>query len=591
MQYMQYKEDTIMHRAASKREEGMALILAVVFLIAMGAIVAFTTTRVIGNSFQVDNHVEMENAMLGVDAGFAEVTRELDALVIAKADGVAYTALSDGLVGMPLGHNMATFPDFGDAGVVPQTFATMPNVQYIAFAYDWNGDGIDNTGSGFDDEGDYFLVRSYAQVVRGGQVGARRRVETVVRGDNVNVWQNAIFAGNGQAGNVINGNVSIHGSVHVLGDTLGAGAVALEAIDLSGTSLIHNNYDGLSADLAGRIPSLPTTLYMGEVIETLSAKLRVKNGLVGMSGSSEVGQAQVLGNAYKETMDGVYVNDGWTGNDIDASGDPQSVYSDNGWDQNYDLSGAIPFPDFADDGGKPFLTERYLEEFRHNGTPVNPGPTSHEVFIGDMTLESGGDSFYWNATTMVTGDEVIAGTPGVGAMPLQTDLDPNEFYIWFDGATNTLVTNGRIAVDGDVYLNSGNGAGNKLFDYEGKGTILAYDSAGGSSGNMNIDASLITTNFPGTNLLGLMAGGDMFIGGSAQLDMMGGFYTQGEIYVDRQSTILGTIVGSSFNMGINVPDIYQVPSVTSAWTGSQRMIGANPVLFLAPISWRELGAR
>ena len=578
-----------MKRVARNRDEGMALILAVIFLIAMGAIVAFTTTRVMGNSFQVDAQVELGNAFEGAEAGMALVREELTALLTAKSDGVAYVAANDGLVGMPLGHDMTVMPNFGDAGVVPITLTRTPNVQFIAFAYDWGTDGIDNTGSGIDDETDYFGVYSFSQSVRNGQVIASRRVETIIRSDNVNVWKNAIFAGNGQAGNVINGNVSIHGSVHVLGNNLAAGGVALEAIDLGGTSLIHNNYEGLSADLLARVPALPTTVFNGEVVDTLNGTVRVKNGLLGMSGSSEIGEVDVFGNSFKETMDGVYVTDGWTGNDIDANGDPQSVYSDNGWDESYDLGGAVPFPDYSDDGGQAFLTDSFLEDFTYAGALVNAGVATHAVYIGDITLTAGDDSFYWNATTE---ELVVAGTPGVGLMPNKADLDSNQFYMWFDSSTNTLVTNGRIAVDGNISLDSGNGANNKTFDYEGKGTLLAYDSSGGTAnGNMNVNANLLTTSFPGTNLLGLMAGSDMSIGSSSQLSMMGGFYTQGTISVNKQSTIVGTIVGNAFNMGTNVPSIFGVPAVSSAWNNNQRMIGANPVWSLNTLAWRELGAR
>jgi len=63
--------------------------------------------------------------------------------------------------------------------------------------------------------------------------------------------------------------VSIHGSVHLLGNNLPDGAGALEAIDLSGTSLIHNNYDGLSVNLANRVPPLGTRSFDGEMVETL----------------------------------------------------------------------------------------------------------------------------------------------------------------------------------------------------------------------------------------------------------------------------------------------------------------------------------
>ena len=46
------------------------------------------------------------------------------------------------------------------------------------------------------------------------------------------------------------------------------------------------------------------------------------------------------GNTIKETMDGCFVNEGWTGTSVTADGDrgdPTAVFSDNGWDATYDL--------------------------------------------------------------------------------------------------------------------------------------------------------------------------------------------------------------------------------------------------------------
>jgi hypothetical protein len=69
---------------------------------------------------------------------------------------------------------------------------------------------------------------------------------------------------------------------------------------------------------------------------------------------------------------------------------------------------------------------------------------------------------------------------------------------------------------------------------------------------------------------------------------MGGFYAQDGVIVDKQSTIMGTIVGNYFDMGTNVPKIFQVPELANQWTEIMRMIGSDPVLFLSPVSWREL---
>ena len=85
-----------------------------------------------------------------------------------------------------------------------------------------------------------------------------------------------------------------------------------------------------------------------------------------------------------------------------------------------------------------------------------------------------------------------------------------------------------------------------------------------------------------------MAENDLALGDTAQIEIMGGFYAQDTIEIDRQTTFIGTVVAESFNMGGQVPDIYQVPALTQAWAAELRMIGADPVLALQPLSWREL---
>lgn len=561
-----------------KRNEGMALMISMIFLVAMGLLATYITSRVINNARHVDKYIDFSNAFEGVEAAFAQAEAEVN---MADQPGMLPEEI-DGLVGIdPAYDPNGPIPQFGMPLINPLNITSRPEVQYFVYTFNWATDGIDNNGDGQIDLGPeatgYYSMYAFSRVARNNNASAFRTAEQVVQAVNVNVWQNSIFAGAGQGGNLINGNVSIHGSVHLLGDALGAGGVALAAMDLAGTSLIHNNYEGLSNALRAAIPPLPTTTFDGEVIETLNASLRVRNGLVGMSGNSEVGETHVFGNAYKETMDGVYVSDGWTGTDVDVNGDPQSVNSDNGWDEGYDLGNAVEFPTYADDGDDDHLAY-YLE--------LDPDPNVglQQIYQGDMTIQNGSGSFYWNATT---GTEVVAGSPGDGTMPQQADLNTDEFYVWFDDNTNILVINGRVPVNGDINMLRGNGGPNGTFNYEGKGSMLAYNGGGGGAGNIQLDASLITDDFP-TNAIGLQAEADLLLGGSAQMDIMGGFYAQNRVAVDRQTTILGTIVGDRFDMGINVPDIYQVPALGSAWSPQSRMIGSNPVLFLFPVSWREM---
>ena len=223
----------------------------------------------------------------------------------------------------------------------------------------------------------------------GATVSRTVKVVLTTNQENVSVWNNVIFGGVGQACRSINGNVVIRGSVHLLGDgedftdvdgdgrwddnesytdsnhngqydlgepyadTDGDGhrdarepfvdangngtrdpalTVTDMAEEISGTANVGNNYNGMPADLRALLPALDQVSYGGELVDSLDAKLRVKHGKVNISGSASVGDPNAPGNSTKETMDGVYVSDGFGGNK-----GADSVYSDNGTTKGYDL--------------------------------------------------------------------------------------------------------------------------------------------------------------------------------------------------------------------------------------------------------------
>lgn len=553
------------------------MILALIFLIGMAILVTAMADRTLNQANHVTAYVEFLDTLQGLESGFSMAQAEL------MGEAGSGPSDQDGFVGVdPTYLLMGPSPTFGHALVSPVELTSMPGTEFFAISYDWSADGLDNNGDGnVDDatESDYFSILAGAR----GEGGTVRRAEVILNGANVNVWQNAIFAGGRQAGNLINGNVSVHGSVHLLGDNLLAGDIAMS---LSGTSGVYNNYDGLPAALEDRIPALDTTVVEGETVETLKAKLRVKNGLVGLSGTSTIGEPQQMANASKEMMKGIYVTDGWTGNQLDAEGNPQQAYSDNGFNEPYDLSGAVPFPTFTDDGGADYL-QYYLEK------DADPAVGLQEVHIGDIAVTAN-NNYFWNATT---GAEAVNTAVGQLNMPNLIDLDYDEYFVWFDATSNLMVINGRVPVDGNVSFDKGNG-NDKTIYYTGKGTILAFDADGsGNGGNVAVYVHLLTQNsdgtttnsFPTNSLIGLMAGGDMVIGSTSQLQVMGGFYAQGLITVNKQTIITGTLVGNDFDMGMNVPEIYQVPLLADEWLEYMRMIGAQPVQYFERVAWRELG--
>jgi len=575
-----------MSKSNSGSNEGMALIVAMIFLVVMGLTATFAASRTMNNTRQVNHYVDYHNAFEGVEAGLGYAIVELSNL----GAGAEAPPESDGLVGVNPNFDFKTGnPTFGSAFVTPLRLSTRPEVEFFAYSLEWAKDGIDNNGDGQIDTGPeasgaYYSVHSFGRVNYSGNVSAVRSAEAVFQAGDLSIWNNAIFAGKGQAGLLINGNVSIHGSVHLLGDDVGAGGIAI-AIDMSGSSGIYNNYFNLSADLLNRIPALEQRMFEGALVDTLNATLRVQNGMVSMSGSNTIGQAPDP-DSNKETLDGVYINDQWTGGSLDGNGDPTSVYSDNGWEADYDMRFYLSYPTYADDDGLDHLAQ-YLE------TNTNANEGFQAVHVGDMTINVG-QSYYWNATT---GGEVIAGVPGDGQMPMQAELNPDEFYVWYDSEAKLMVINGRIAVDGNVAFSLPEVGSDQTINYTGKGTILAYDSLGGNvGGNVSIAADLVTVNpdgtealsFPGNNLLGVMAAGDMFIGPTSQLDIMGGFYAQGTISINKQTRILGTIVADSFDLGQNIPKIYEIPGLINAWAPQMRMVGgAEPGQVLFPVSWRE----
>jgi len=549
-------------------EQGMALLLATILV----AIAIFTLgavmVGVVSERNQVERFENYEECMYGIESALAMGQNSLE-----NGNG--------GFVGIDpsQGFNPLATDPFSEPGVAPVTMTTMPGLEFMSFGVNWLTDGVDNNGDGtmdLVDEAGFFTLYAYAR-----QGSIVRRVEVILEGQDFSVWRNAIFAGVGQAGGLINGNVSIHGSVHLLGDAVLPGGQSLTALDMSGNSLIHNNYVGLPANLAARVPPLETVVVDGETVETLEAVLRVKNGMVGLSGSSEIGSPHTTGNTVKETMDGTYVTDGWTGNQC-PGGVPGPVYSDNGHTESYDLGDMVPMPMLQDDWREPGTGARVWDASRNQwythedyfrevlvGDPANP---TDGLINGNVTIHAKNSNYYYNASN--PGDTNPA------------NRQPTDDYIYFDKNSNVMEINGQIYINGKLTLV---GQGNdKTINYTGRGAILV-------NGDAAIDVNLFSVNsngttalsYPAANCFGIMTAGDLTVGSASQLDIMGAFYAQGTVESAKQTITMGTFVGSYFDMGNQVPDIFQVP--TLADNLPYGMIGNYPIMVLGQVSWRELG--
>ncbi len=371
----------------------------------------------------------------------------------------------------------------------------------------------------------------------------QQTIEVYAKIVSLSPWNNAIFAGAGAAGAMVNGNVNIRGSVHILGANLQSSDLV---VDLGGTAeIIGNNYKDMAATLKAKVPALPTTTVGGETVETLGAVLRVKRGIIGLSGSATAGETDAAGNAYKETIDAAYVTDGYGGSQGAAN-----VHSDNGSSNTYDLGDTVSFPSLSD-----------VDDYDSDG--------DNETY-----------QQYLEANALV-----ISSAPDLAKLANITPASSTDFS--FSSAKGSISKTGEnLTISGIVYLDN-NGSLNmvkagsdKTITYTGSGVILA-------EGNVQINTNLITNgdnSFP-TNIVGIMTPNTIGFD-EANIDVMGLFYAEGTVTALKQTDIVGTIVSNYFNMGTNVPSVYQVPDVLNHLPAG--LIGQNASWVMKTVSWQKL---
>jgi len=388
---------------------------------------------------------------------------------------------------------------------------------------------------------------------------------------SLSIWDNAIFAGSGASGKVINGNVDIRGSVHLLGEGLAIGDPAVEAAEIGGTAGIGNNYIGMNTDLRGRIKDPPHTTFNGEDVETLNAKLYVKQGKVNISGTATIGDPDVHGDTYKETLDGVYVTEGFGGNK-----GVENVYSDNGTDQPYGfVEGTFEFPDLMNDA--------YID-VETGDTVVIPGSDPEQLYTYVGYYDSP------NVLHITDTDEVVKVsliTSETESFNIPSDApDNHDNYIIWNQATGALTISGIIVIDVDVSIgDKPNDPSGYKYEYTGRGTIV-------SKGDISIHGDLLAhgvKTFPETYVLGLIAYNDLYFAtgiGDSQLEMSGAFFAQNNITSKKQNEIAGTFVSNYCDMGANVPKIFQVPGLENNLPPG--MPGAAITYSLHTSNWHEV---
>ncbi len=145
---------------------------------------------------------------------------------------------------------------------------------------------------------------------------------------------------------------------------------------------------------------------------------------------------------------------------------------------------------------------------------------------------------------------------------------------------------GMILVDGDVLLKK---AGReKDIIYTGKGTLTTARTSASTGGNVTIACNLVTfsySTFPSIDFLGVMAE-DTITFLTAGINVMGAFYAERQIISEKQTNVAGSFVSNYFDMGQNVPAIFQVPETT--YNLPPGMIGGVHVWALRKLTWSEI---
>lgn len=373
-----------------------------------------------------------------------------------------------------------------------------------------------------------------------------RSIQVDVKAENVSIWGNGLFGGSGASGKAINGNVDFRGSVHILGEGLSDTDIALS---MSGSAKIGNNYEGIASIFLGKYPPLPTTTVNGiENVKTLNATLRIKKGKVVLDGSAKVGELNNDSNNYKEKVDGVYVSGEITGT--------EKVHSDNGVGNDYDLGNlAIAFPGLLDPYTDPVTGDEYV---------------TYEAYL---EAEGSTPEFIINEISSDVGTFNYSGV----------SINGKTNSISWDPVAMTLTVQGVIIINSDdLGLDIGK-AGDTIV-FKGKGTLVSLDP----TKDIFIHSNLLSEGVFPNDALGFISANNINIatGGEAQLRVMGAYYAKNMISIAKQTQLVGTIVSNDFDMGSQVPNIFQVPALADNLPPD--MPGSESIYYVTIINWREV---
>lgn len=390
-------------------------------------------------------------------------------------------------------------------------------------------------------------------------------VEYELRISSDQILDNAIFAGGSGSDKSINGNVAIHGGVHVLGEGLAPNEIA---VDLSGTARIHNNHEGMPAEFDTRMDAL---LLNASGEQSLEAKFRVKNGLVKIgSNAAGIGDDE-QDNGAQDTMDGVYVNDGFTGDNDDQ------IFTEERKTYDEDVQRDITMPDLEtseiknDNGDYEKLKDYLSASTGSTDKHLDPVALGGAANVCNITndLSAGAWSYYGPG-----GDcSVVCITRDAAGLVHTTGI------IDLSGCAGEIST--TIGQNPDPQLPAIEFSD---FEYTGKGTFYFGDLNVKFNGNILVEAG---QSYPSNAALGFISKGDFEIGASPSSNVMGLFYAQNRIKVLKNTNIAGIIMTEQFDIGDQVPSIFQPPELSANAPSGFEIFKSGDIIII-PGGWRRV---
>ena len=358
---------------------------------------------------------------------------------------------------------------------------------------------------------------------------------------NSSPWNNAMFLGSGQTGQLVNGLLQAAGSVHVIGDAASPPTLYFPY----GSSQI-NNYNGIDSPtsgfgtLASKIPGVGSLEFNGETVSSLDAVFRLKDANLELGSYGTLGQADVGGNGTKETLDAVYSDDpvapaggGGGGGFGFGGGSSAGAYADT--IGGYDFDSSMTFPGLASPYTDPdtgVAYSSYADWLTDN---------AYRLFGGDLVIDNNTSSFAYSDSF---GKGSIAWDPG----------------------SNTLTVSGIIKVSGHFELARGKGGSalNEIL-YQGTGVIYATQNVKihldvYPVGQYLEDGPDADTAIDGN--LGLIAGHNIDIAydkGDPNVRIMAALFAQNKIRVHKLINIAGGLVTNFLDIHDDALRIWQVP--------------------------------